>query len=339
MTWDRRLVHIEAVDGSTMGPATAEEIAAVERAYAEADAPHMPPVVAESLRLSFIHGNGHGLEGMHVARDESGRVVGWAGAELSYWDNLDSAFLEATVHPAARRQGAGTALLDAVTDFCSSRRRTNLISATWIDNPAESFLTGRGFVRAIRNVQRRLDVGALDWSALEATHDEALKAAHEYELVALVGPTPDDMLESMVAVWAAINDAPLDDFKIDDDEFSVERLQAYDRAMQDRQITLYRLLARRRSDHAWAGHTIVCVDPRKAGWADQEDTTVVRVHRGHRLGLLLKSAMLIWLREAEPQIGFIDTWNAASNTHMIAVNEAIGCRPVGESHLWQKVPA
>ena len=98
---------------------------------------------------------------------------------------------------------------------------------------------------------------------------------------------------------------------------------------------VYRLLARRREDGAWAGHTVVCVDRHRPGVAFQEDTTVVSGHRGHRLGIRLKTAMLKWLRDAEPGLTTIDTWNAVSNRHMIAVNDAIGCQVVNHGIVWQ----
>jgi hypothetical protein len=43
-----------------------------------------------------------------------------------------------------------------------------------------------------------------------------------------------------------------------------------------------------------------------------------------RLGLLVKTAMLEWLAEADPAIEQIETANASANEHMIAVNDAIG---------------
>ena len=51
---------------------------------------------------------------------------------------------------------------------------------------------------------------------------------------------------------------------------------------------------------------------------------MTRQHRGHRLGLLVKTAMLDWLAEAEPAIERIETGNAAANDHMIAVNDVLG---------------
>jgi hypothetical protein len=39
----------------------------------------------------------------------------------------------------------------------------------------------------------------------------------------------------------------------------------------------------------------------------------------------LKTTMLLWLHDVEPGLQTIDTWNAESNTHMIAVNDELGC--------------
>ncbi|MDX6373892.1 MAG: hypothetical protein QOD98_2880, partial [Nocardioidaceae bacterium] len=69
---------------------------------------------------------------------------------------------------------------------------------------------------------------------------------------------------------------------------------------------------------------------------EQHDTSVVGAHRGHRLGLLLKADMNLWLREVQPQITEISTWNAESNGHMVAVNEAIGYRIMGRELEFQK---
>ena len=68
----------------------------------------------------------------------------------------------------------------------------------------------------------------------------------------------------------------------------------------------------------------------------QLDTSVVRMHRGNRLGLLLKAEMLGWLRESEPQLHRLDTWNAASNAYMIGINEKLGYRVLARTIGWQR---
>jgi hypothetical protein len=51
---------------------------------------------------------------------------------------------------------------------------------------------------------------------------------------------------------------------------------------------------------------------------------------------MLKIGLLRWLREEQPQLETIDTWNAASNDHMIGVNEALGYRVMGRSLAFQR---
>jgi RimJ/RimL family protein N-acetyltransferase len=70
--------------------------------------------------------------------------------------------------------------------------------------------------------------------------------------------------------------------------------------------------------------TAVEADQDNPGWGNQQLTAVIRKHRGHRLGLLVKTAMLDWLAEAEPQLERIVTGNAAVNQHMISINDQLG---------------
>ena len=51
---------------------------------------------------------------------------------------------------------------------------------------------------------------------------------------------------------------------------------------------------------------------------------MVAAHRGHRLGLRMKLAMLEWLRAERRDVEVIDTWNVPGNAPMIAINDALG---------------
>ncbi len=53
------------------------------------------------------------------------------------------------------------------------------------------------------------------------------------------------------------------------------------------------------------------MDPAEPSWGLQELTAVARPHRGHRLGLLVKVAMLELLARREPQLTQVITGNAA----------------------------
>ena len=62
---------------------------------------------------------------------------------------------------------------------------------------------------------------------------------------------------------------------------------------------------------------------------------VARAHRGHRLGLLLKVAMLELLAEREPQLETIETFNADANAQMVGINETLGFQVTGRLTFWE----
>ena len=147
---------------------------------------------------------------------------------------------------------------------------------------------------------------------------------------------PQDLLDAYVDAVAAINDAPLDDLALDDEVHDGGRIRQYERCQELSGYRLYRVLARHRVSGAIAGHTVVAVRGDRPQLGDQHDTTVVGAHRGHRLGLLLKAEMMLWLREDEPQLRTIVTGNAASNKHMIQINEQLGYRVAYREIMWQR---
>jgi RimJ/RimL family protein N-acetyltransferase len=68
--------------------------------------------------------------------------------------------------------------------------------------------------------------------------------------------------------------------------------------------------------------------------AHQGGTLVLREHRGHRLGALMKAAVLRELAATFPSVRRVSTYNSDSNRPMVAVNEALGFRPAGRLSTW-----
>ena len=160
--------------------------------------------------------------------------------------------------------------------------------------------------------------------------------AGDYELERIEGGSPAELLEALAVATAAINDAPLDDLEIEDEVFTADRVAAYENTELASGHRLYRVIARHRVSGDIAGLTVVTVDSENPARGEQEDSSVVRAHRGHRLGLLLKADMMRWLAEVEPQLETLDTWNAESNDHMIGVNERLGYRVMGRELQFQR---
>jgi RimJ/RimL family protein N-acetyltransferase len=211
-----------------------------------------------------------------------------------------------------------------------------VLSDCFEGSPGESFLTAMGFQRASLDVNRRQDLTAVDWTHLDRIRADAASHASAYELVHVAGETPDELLPAVTRLTASINDAPTDELQVEDEVFSPERIRGMEVAQQARGQRFYRLLARHRDTGELAGHTVVTVEIERPWLGDQLDTSVSREHRGNRLGLLLKAAMMQWMREEEPQLRDISTWNAESNTHMVRVNEALGYTVVARMIGWQR---
>jgi GNAT superfamily N-acetyltransferase len=251
-------------------------------------------------------------------------------------DNLHLADISVVIHPEHRRRRHGRRLFDYGLRLVGETGRRLLTTGT-VDAPGPiAFAEQLGFTRGGVEIQRRQDLTTLDREQVEALYKLAAEAATDYELLKIVGPTPEHLIDAVAVMTAAINDAPTDDMDVEDHVYDAERIRAFDRAQVGWGNRVYRLIAQRRSDGALAGHTMVGAHPEHEEWGGQYDTSVLKEHRGHRLGLLLKAAMVLWLDETEPQLRAIDTWNAESNSHMIGINERLGYRIVGRYLGWQK---
>jgi RimJ/RimL family protein N-acetyltransferase len=188
-------------------------------------------------------------------------------------------------------------------------------------------------------VRRVLELAKIPAGATARLRETAAKAADGYSLVRWEGVVPDDRLDQVASLQNAMNDAPRD-AGVAPQAWDAERVRDRMNARVARSPSRrYSLAAVHGATGEMAAITTVSVDPDVPDWGHQLITAVTRPHRGHRLGLLTKAAMLSWLAEAEPQVERIVTWNAASNRHMIAVNEELGYEVWGRPYRTAELPA
>lgn len=261
---------------------------------------------------------------VYLAREEDGTLVGLLDLHAPTYDNTNQLWIAVEVHPDHRGRGIGSELVRYAEQVAAELGRTSLGFSAWDLPKADAFAKRHGFEQKTVEVNRRQDIANLDWQTVQKLYDEAVLTSADYELLRIIGDLPDELLEGMVAVTDSINDAPKDDLDMEDDVFTPERLRNYEEARRGHNQTMYRVIARHRTTGELAGHSVVTVERERPHIAEQNDTAVSRNHRGHRLGALLKTAMLLWLRETEPAITQLDTWNAESNNHMIGINEQLG---------------
>ena len=265
-----------------------------------------------------------------------GTVVGGGAISTSEYDNLHLAWLGVLVHPEHRRRGYGSAILAHLEDEARRLGRTSVGMDAWESDATRCFAAKHGFEKKHQAIARRQYLADIDRAELGKRYDEALAAATDYVLERQQFPTPEADLDDLAEMASAINDAPTDDLEIEDEVFNAQRMKAYEDACAFRRERAYRVVARHVPSGKLAGQTVVVVESERPAYGDQHDTSVVRAHRGHRLGLLLKVEMLRWLAEAESQIEHVETFNAESNDHMIGVNEVLGYRVMARELAFQK---
>jgi GNAT superfamily N-acetyltransferase len=253
-----------------------------------------------------------------------GSVAGWYRLELPDLENVDRAYLDLFVDPDERRRGLGLALLRHAAGRAEAHGRWVLGSDVRNGTAGEAFARAVGGDPGLVEIQRLLELGTLEEGRLARLREQAEGHAAGYELVNWTGPVPEEVIEQMAVLYAAMNDAPHDP-DVAPEKWDAHRVRERVNDVRAGYGTRdYSVAARHVATGELAALTQVTVDPSDPGWAFQLITAVIAAHRGHRLGLLVKVAMLQWLATAEPQLERITTWNAEDNQHMIAVNEALG---------------
>lgn len=300
-----------------------------------------------------------GRFGLPPAPEQPVPVLGAAQFTLPTADNqhlVDDLFL--TVAATSRRRGVGTALLDQVCRIAEVSGRDTVL--TWSEHllaPATAalpqltaptgsgsvpvdgnvrFLQARGFELAQVERQSRL-VLPTPSGLLERLHAEAeAVAGRDYQVVSWRGEVPEEHLDAVAKLYQAMSsDAPVGDIDFRTENWDAERVREHDRRLL---LTgdLIQTIALSRASGEVAGLTVLFVPEASPERPEQYTTVVLESHRGHRLGLWIKSANLKLLEDGFPQARYIDTWNADENGHMLAINTALGYRPHGATGGWQR---
>lgn len=250
---------------------------------------------------------------------ERGSVVGAASAHFPEAENSQLGLVEVVVHPAARRRGIGTAMLDALLPELRARGRT-LVEGWQILSgcTGERWATALGF-RPVRTIvtQTLVLAGAprSSWPA---------KPPAGYRLHQWLGPAPDDLVEAYADARSAIHDAPIGESAFRPPDWTADRVREVEADLRRQHIEQRVVIAAHERTGIVAGLTEVIVHPHRPDHAYQGDTAVRPAHRGRGLGLCLKARMARWLLSDHPGLDRIQTTTSGDNTHMIRVNHQFG---------------
>lgn len=287
--------------------------------------------------------------------DDPDNVVGFGWADLPLTANPTMAFINAEVRPDRRGQGIGAELAQWAETTAAEHGRTSWMvgapfasaqpgqatvtaeqgDAVPASTPGLVFALARGYT--LRQVERwsRLDLPVAE-EKLARFHDEALAHSQGYRIHRWLGTPPEQWLGKLGALTTAMStDPPFGGLTLDEDPWDADRLRQGCARLQAMGYEHLTVAVEHISSAALVAYTDM--EPRSGTpWAEQSDTIVHRDHRGHRLGMLIKVANLRWLAERHPQVNRIYTWNASENTHMLAINLALGFYPVGGEASLQK---
>jgi RimJ/RimL family protein N-acetyltransferase len=200
--------------------------------------------------------------------------------------------------------------------------------------PGAEFAAAAGGRGGIPEVIRMLTIDDGMPARLTRLRAAAEPYAVGYSLLSWLGVTPAEHVDQVAAVRGAMADAPRND-GMEPSAWTADRVLQSEQTMVEHRLTIYSVAARHDTTGQLAALTQLCTEADSPDWAFQQITAVRPEHRGHRLGLLTKIAMMDLLAEHAPGVRRIQTDNAGSNAHMIAINEQLGFRTAGVSREWE----
>ena len=273
-----------------------------------------------------------------AAVQPDGEVAGAVLVVLRTRENPRVAFLSLAVHPDHRRRGVGSELLRWAEARAVEHGRSVFIAETeWPagakDVSGEGFARGHGYTAA-QHVLRSTLLLPVD----EATVGDVAADDGDYALETSVDGIPGSWLEDRAELQRRMStDVPLGDLQLEEEDWDAARMRGEYDVLASMGRRVVETVARHLPSGRLVGYTQVQVSPETPTLGYQQDTLVVREHRGHALGLRLKAANTLAVMEHLPELTGIRTWNAEDNAHMLAVNQRLGYAVDAHRREWQKV--
>lgn len=308
-----------------------------------------------SEMLPRWHDQTYQLQGGFLARRDGVAVgaVTYSGPREAGARELEFDLLAA---PEARGQGIETALLERMVTEARELGRGVLQTFSlhplgW-NGAALTPPTGFGEIPVDEQSQLYLDhgftlqqvdrnslfdlTGDLDAVRRRLLDAEAI-AGPDYRTVTWTSPTPPEYEDGYAFVLSRMStDTPASGLTYTEEVWDAERVRRRDVKLAAGGL----LLSVAGVVHVPTGRLVayneLSIGADRSRATDQYGTLVVREHRGHRLGTIVKCANLLRWRDIVPTSPVISTFNAEENRPMLDVNEALGFEAVAGGGAWRR---
>jgi GNAT superfamily N-acetyltransferase len=299
--------------------------------------PEDPPTPLDQAIASFRNVPARMRRTTVRAWSPDGELIGSSGIRIDpdHDDNPDLIGGAVTVRADHRRNGVGTQLFAYFVALAKRENRTRIAGDTNGRLPGAEFCEAMGAEVKQANHMNHLVMANVDRALMEKWVAEGPTRAADYELIGWDGDVPEEYMEKFLAAVLVMNDAPRDDFELNDFTITAEQIREQEKVANAVGLEAWQLIARRKSDGVWAGIHDVMWNPSEPETVYVGATGVFPEHRGHALGKWLKATMTLRVMDERPQVTSIRTGNADSNDAMLGINREMGYVPFISQTLWE----
>ncbi|NHK31326.1 MAG: GNAT family N-acetyltransferase [Asgard group archaeon] len=316
-----------------------DELLNLQQKNREEILPGKPPSI-EFYKIQWIYGSYPESKTNYIlAINKEDKIIGYGYANWNIkYDNLDRGYFWIYVRKNERRKKIGTNILREIMKIYPKQ-------ITTITSEIFEFTDAVHFIRSFKEKENYIeilsqsDLSKFDPKVVrkeaERQRNEALKKGYEIIYIEnlehvfhLNFPKYVQMVEE---IW---NDMPREELTYEDDVLTLDRYQTsfQIQILMGNKVMLF--VAIHKETNEPVGLTCTYVNKYKPDIALQEDTGIIRAHRGKSLGLALKYQMLDKLLN-ETKAEFWRTGNAGSNEHMLRINRFLKHEPYQKIFVYE----